>query len=341
LVLIKGLCVIWIGIGLIYNMLGEYENALKYYERCRDLYEEIGDGLGIAKIIVNIAGVYFKQGNYSEALAYYEEALGAYQKLSNKRGEADSHTGIGIVHKMLNNPVKALESYQKALAITKEIGDKRSMLMNMNNLGSLYIQQGEWKKSIIVILEALELSEELGTLEAKRDAHFNLSEVYRETGQYQEAFNHYKDYSMVKDSMFNESKSKEIGRLEAKFEFERHESERKLLDEAQAKQVADSKARRDNLQYSGILILLVLVFAGVFMLGRFNIPVRMAEGMIFFSFLLIFEFMLVMLDPYIENYSGGEPAYKLLFNAVLAGLIFPLHAFFESKMKGRLADNGS
>jgi len=53
--------------------------------------------------------------------------------------------------------------------------------------------------------------------------------------------------------------------------------------------------------------------------------------------LLFFEFTLVMLDPYIEQYSSDAPAIKLGFNAILAGLIFPLHALFENKMKKRIA----
>lgn len=154
---------------------------------------------------------------------------------------------------------------------------------------------------------------------------------------YKNALKYYKEQQEIEDSLFNEEKSKEIGKLEAKYEMEKKMQEEKLLAEEHARQEADKKSRRDNLQYSGILIFLVILGAGLMALGRFAIPIRLAEGMIFFSFLLFFEFMLVMLDPYIENYSGGEPAYKLLFNAVLAGLIFPLHSFFESKLKSKLA----
>ena len=42
---------------------------------------------------------------------------------------------------------------------------------------------------------------------------------------------------------------------------------------------------------------------------------------------------------YLETKSlinEGEPIYKLLLNALLAGLIFPLHAFFERALKKRL-----
>ena len=42
--------------------------------------------------------------------------------------------------------------------------------------------------------------------------------------------------------------------------------------------------------------------------------------------------ILVYMDPYIENWTGGAPAYKLIINASLAALIFPLHNFFEGRM---------
>ena len=71
-------------------------------------------------------------------------------------------------------------------------------------------------------------------------------------------------------------------------------------------------------------------------LGKLALPPRMAEGIIFFAFLILFEFLLVLADPHIDRWSGGAPGIKLLFNAGIAALIFPAHAFFESKMKGRL-----
>ncbi|MFH1321845.1 MAG: hypothetical protein ABII90_14490, partial [Bacteroidota bacterium] len=90
------------------------------------------------------------------------------------------------------------------------------------------------------------------------------------------------------------------------------------------------------LQYSVILIALLILSGGVISLGFINVSERMAEGIIFFSFLIFFEFLLVLADPYIENWSGGAPGFKLLFNAVIAAMIFPAHAFFEAKLKGRI-----
>jgi len=63
----------------------------------------------------------------------------------------------------------------------------------------------------------------------------------------------------------------------------------------------------------------------------------MTEGLIFFAFLIFFEFLLVLADPYIEGWSSGAPGIKLLFNAGIAALIFPLHSLFETKLKRKLA----
>jgi len=200
------------------------------------------------------------------------------------------------------------------------------------------MKKGEYNHALTYYQKATMLADSIGALIEESEAHSRLAECYEKMGKHQNALEHYKQYTILKDSIFNEEKSKDLGKLEAKHEFETAEIQRKRTEEEQAKQEAATKSRRDNLQYSGILIFLVLVFAGVFALGRFSIPIRLAEGLIFFAFLLFFEFTLVMLDPYIEQYSSGAPAIKLGFNAVLAGLIFPLHSLFEAKLKGRLVN---
>jgi len=156
-------------------------------------------------------------------------------------------------------------------------------------------------------------------------------------GEFKEAYEAYIRFTGLKDSIFNDDKSKEIGKLEAKYEFEKAEEEKKSLERKELERSQFEESRRNNLQYSGIFMVIVALGMSLFTLGKFNLSVRLVEGIIFFTFLLFFEFTLVLLDPFIEQYSGGEPAFKLLFNAVLAAMIFPLHSFFENNVKKRLA----
>ena len=139
-----------------------------------------------------------------------------------------------------------------------------------------------------------------------------------------------------RDSMKNEETQKAAVRQQTHYDFEKAMLIKEQKKKEEARLLAEETQRRDNLQYSFILIAILLVFGAVMGLGFVKVSPRVAEGIIFFAFLILFEFLLVLSDPYVDNWTGGAPGWKLLINAVLAGLIFPLHAFFETALKKRL-----
>ncbi len=347
----KGVSVSVGNIGLVYHNQGDYPKALEYYFKALKMREELGAKNLIATVLGNIGVVYMDQGDYPKATEYYFKALKMAEEIGDKNRIAIWLGNIGSVYRnqgdstvaagdtalaMADKYPKALEYYFRALKMSEELGNKSHIASWLGNIGSLYTRTGRFAEAEVYLDSALALCESIGALNYTMQVEKSISSLYDTTGRYQLALEHYKKYSAAKDSLFNEEKSKDLGKLEAKHEFETAEAERKRIEEEQAKQAAAEKSRRDNLQYSGILIFLVILGAGLLALGKLNIPVRLAEGMIFFAFLLFFEFTLVLLDPFIEQYSSGAPAIKLAFNAVLAGLIFPLHSFFEAKLKKNL-----
>jgi hypothetical protein len=51
--------------------------------------------------------------------------------------------------------------------------------------------------------------------------------------------------------------------------------------------------------------------------------------------LLLFEFVLVVLDPFLDDYSDGEPLIKLAFNLVVAALLTPVHFRLNQYVRAR------
>ena len=82
-----------------------------------------------------------------------------------------------------------------------------------------------------------------------------------------------------------------------------------------------------------------MLFGIVLSLGFIKVSPNIAEGLIFFAFLILFEFVLVFTEPYMEQYTNDEPMYNLLANSVLAIVIFPLHAILERLLKKRIVKN--
>ena len=267
---------------------------------------------------------------------YYKQSLTIKEIMNDQVGMAYSFVTLAELS-MLNQRFELAHGYYRgAIEIHREIDDRYSLIFAITGLGKLYSSRGEHVFAIENFMEGLKIAE---SIEAKKEISTVCQELalsHESLGQYEQAYKYYKIHSQMKDSLFNEDKSKEIGKIEAKFEFKKAEEEKKRAQDELLMNAQAEEKRRNNLQYSAILMVILALAMSLFFIGRFNLSTRMLEGVIFFTFLLFFEFTLVLLDPYIETYSGGEPAYKLLFNALLAGMIFPLHSFFETKLKNRL-----
>ena len=54
--------------------------------------------------------------------------------------------------------------------------------------------------------------------------------------------------------------------------------------------------------------MILVVFGLVLSLGVVKVSPKVAEGLIFFAFLILFEFLLVLSDPYVDSVTGGAPA---------------------------------
>jgi len=146
----------------------------------------------------------------------------------------------------------------------------------------------------------------------------------------------YKLEMEMRDSLLNEENTKATIRQQMKYEYEKEQIRKDHEAKEKARIETEVTERRNQLHYTGIVIGILLISLLVGMIGFIKISSKAAQAIIFIAFLIFFEFLIVLADPYIERWTGGAPGYKLLINAVLAGLIFPLHGFFEGLLKRRI-----
>jgi len=346
---IKGLATAANNIGVAYDDQGNAEKARDYFEKSAEYCRKSGDMRGLALAYNNIGLRYSAKGDYKKAKDYYNKSLEIRLEMDDKLGIAYYYISMGMLcSDMLELSIDlpadsirqiqddALKYYGEGKKLTWELSHKRAHIYTLWGIGSILMMRNQIKKTLELYHRAAEIAEEIESLMEQKDAYKALGEAYIYVNDHRNAYEYFRRYTELKDTLFNEEKSKTIGRLEARHEFGMAELKRRQEEEKRARSEAAAKVRRDNLQYSGILIFLVTLGGSLLTLGRFKMPIRLAEGLVFFTFLLFFEFTLVLLDPYIEQYSSGAPAIKLAFNAVLAACIFPLHSFFESKLKSRL-----
>ncbi len=216
-------------IGTLYNDLEKYSLSLYYYEKALEIYKQTNNEKRIAAIYQNIGVLHYNWGDLSKSLEYYLNSLKIYEELQDKQNIAISLSNIGLFYEEGKNYSMALDYYQKALIIFEEIGYKPTLVYIFYNLGSLYRNLGNYTKSIEYFEKGLNLSNEISMKDYISYNYEALSGVYEDIGDYAMALKQYKDFVLIKDSLFNEEKHKQIGELEAKFQTAQHEKEIEFL----------------------------------------------------------------------------------------------------------------
>lgn len=85
---------------------GNYEKAIKNYEKAINYLKDKGDDEQIAELYRRIADNYDKLGNIPKSLEYYKLAIGEKEKLGDTTGLQASKKGIDNLHEQIDELVK-------------------------------------------------------------------------------------------------------------------------------------------------------------------------------------------------------------------------------------------
>jgi hypothetical protein len=90
--------------------------------------------------------------------------------------------------------------------------------------------------------------------------------------------------------------------------------------------------RRHNIQYMAILLLIGASFLLLLLLGSFKVPRWAITEMGFFSFIFLFEFIILLIDGWLHHATHGEPWKILAVKIVLIGALSPLHHWLQHRV---------
>lgn len=326
-------------IGTVYHDMKEHKKALDFYFMSIPMYKDVDDKIGISMTYSYIGNAYVKLGNNAEALKYYNRGINLGRELNNPFLESFQLNNRGEVYGVLGEPQKALESYSEALPMAREIGELALVSTILCNMGEVHFELGEYSISERYLTEGLDIAYEIHALPEIEVNTRRLSKLYEKTGQFEKAYEFQSKYIAAHDSMYNDNRTKELGQLETRHELALEARQKQIDEERRLQKLNEEKNRRELLQNIGIFLVLVLIGLAILALGFKKVSTKVAGVITFLATLLLFEFLLVLCDPLIDGISHGQPVYKLIFNAVIAIMIFPVHAFLEKRLKRKLMRN--
>lgn len=323
-------------IGEFYVAQQQYSQALEYFLKSLTYFKSVQDSAYMASAYHSIGGVYKGQGLYKYALEYYHRSLAIRRKIAYSRGIVSTLHSIGTVFTLSKDYDSALvyerESYRYAL----EIKEQSHIAAAAFGIAEIFTRQGKPSEALPFAEKALTLYRELGERKEQSQVCLLLTDLYTAQGKYKEALRANIEGTRLKDSLFSLSNARSIQALQAEHANYREEAARKYAELQQAEIIRLAK-RTARIQYVAIavVVLSVLIFALVRRrIDSETLRTKAVEKVItFVAVLLLVEFTLLLLDPFIDRWSGGLPLWRMVANVAVAAIATPLHSFIEMKLR--------
>lgn len=180
--------------GVAYDHLGRFEEAVSRYREAAEIRERIGDRRGLATSLRNLSAIHAVLGEMAAAEEDLVRAEEILTDLGDRPGLAELANDQGLLAEEQGRYREALEAYRRGLALRRELGDRRGIAESAYNVSFVYYQLGELDNAHAFARQAVDLFEEggvpeglifarqmLATLEVARGAWSEAAALFHET----------------------------------------------------------------------------------------------------------------------------------------------------------------
>jgi two-component sensor histidine kinase/tetratricopeptide (TPR) repeat protein len=248
-------------IGMSHHDLHEYAKAIENYLSALAIAEKYKDVASIHIITTNLANSYLSRKEYRQALLTLNKLEKNYPAW-----DMDSQFWIARIYVGI---FRELRQYDKAARYVNEIAamaDRPSPSPEFSEklyslLADFYLETGSYLKAAkYVRLHGL-LAEKRKYTQMKVMNMLWQSKLDSVNHDYLSALSHYQQYSYLKDSLFNEAKSREINQLEIVYEIEKKEENIASLQKESVlhRNMLSQAALVQNITYVSISLLLIVI----------------------------------------------------------------------------------
>jgi tetratricopeptide (TPR) repeat protein len=245
-------------IGIVYDDMHESKKAMEFYNKALTIAREIKDEELEANNLGNIGLLYANDKDYEKALEFYFKALKIDEARGHQPGIARHYDNIGTVYVKQKKNAEALDYLSRSLKIFTELQSDYDLLYVYSNIGGLYDQMKKYGEAEKYYLLSYNLSKKEDALGNAKDVSKNLAKMYAERLDWKKAYEYQLIHNNLKDTIFNEEKSRDIGRLEAEAEF----SKQKAVTDAEHKKEIEKKealARAESSRQKTILMFVIFI----------------------------------------------------------------------------------
>ena len=350
-----------------FNQIGNYPKALEFYLRKLQLEEKRNNPQNMASVILNIGSVYLYQEEYDKTLDYYFRADSIMK--TDPPGDPQYGMilkysialDIGDLYNRINKPDSAYRYFQLALSLARQQRNEDFSGSSMVGLGEVYLKQKKYVEARSNLLGALpylkassdedlvcetywglaNLYDSLNRIDsakyyaqqmlglAQKDGYprwelkaaFYLDAYYRKKNNADSAYTYLQMTQQLRDSMNSSERIRESQIISSN-------EETRQRDLAEQKRKAQQE-RFQQLQLLFIGIFIPALFLFTLLISRRKVHLGVIKFLGIISLLVLFEYLTLLLHPYVAEVTNHTPVVELLIFVFMATFLIRTHHRIE------------
>ncbi|MEO8772496.1 MAG: hypothetical protein ABI402_20525 [Ferruginibacter sp.] len=352
-------------IGNCFRAKGDIPTALEYFFKAIPMAEKVNDKRRISSIYIDVAECYASLQNWEESFKFskiaeinlpgksspmYDYMLAQYYRTAGryflKKNQPDS--ALFYIHQLeqvnrrlpkanyfliefiqsatayaqLKDNEMAELYFKKANRLTDSIGTSLLLINFCTNYIPYLLSTNQLEKSLQYGRQLLKTGAELKNNIIKITASGFLNTAYNNLHKPDSAYFYLAMESALKDSVFSQNNFNKIQALAFNEEIRKIDEEAKL-------NVAKEE-RKQNIQFALIAFAIISFIIAFLLLSRsFITNTKMIEILGVIALLIVFEFLNLLLHPFLEKATHHSPVLMLLSLVCIAALLVPLHHKLE------------
>lgn len=311
-------------IAYVYAVTENTEVALSYLQK--------GDALGVTNFFFQnllYGMVYNSLQKPDSALFFLKKCDESDTKDYDATVYAILPTQMGRAYELKGDTILARAYYEKAIVYCRKEKIASAQIRHGNVYCDFLLRSGKYEMAKQLALENLAVARNAGINEGISNVGGILRRIYTHAGK-KDSIIYYSQMQIdYKDSVSNQKRV-------AEFQNMTFAQQLKNIDE-QSKINEANGQRKKNIQFA-LIALGIIIFISIFLLLSRSIIVneRLIEFLGVLGLLIVFEFINLLIHPYISEATHDSPIFMLVILVIVAALLIPMHHRLEKWIKEKI-----
>ena len=295
---------------------GDHGTALIYLKKAEKL-SITGNFDNLKKIYISLSDVYEKSNDLKNAFKYASVSLNNTLKDNDSVYIGMSWNNLANVYLKLGKQNEALFSYRSGIPFLKMALQYNFLCETYFGLAKIKHSQKQYDSAVNFAKTAAIIANRSGLNQKYLWSCEMLSNYYADKKQIDSAFYYQSKTMLLKDSIFNNEKAKQVQILNIEEDIRQKE----LAETARVEK--EERDHKLKMLLVGLAIPAFLLFC--IFLSRIKVHTKVVEFTGILSVLLFFEYLTLLLHPAVADFTHHSPFYEIIIFVAIAAFITPMH----------------